>query len=72
MCACWQLFGRSLGALVIVEQNRRESPTHVPFKMAGEHAQQHVSADPVGQAVMDRSELEIDGFDQAEGEFGLG
>ncbi len=63
--------GGSLGALVIVEQDRSECLTHVPFEVVGEHAQQHVGADPIGQAVMDRSDLEINGFDRAEGEFGL-
>ena len=63
--------GRSLGALVIIEQDRSQRLAHVPFEIVGEHAQQHVGADPIGQAVVDRSDLEIDRLDGPEGAFGL-
>src|SRR6476660_9284227 len=44
---------------------------HVPLEIIGEHAQQHVGADPIGQAVVDRSDLKIDGLDGPKGAFGL-
>ena len=53
--------GGSLGALMIVEQDRSQRLAHVPLEIIGEHAQQHVGTDPIGQAVVDRSDLEIDG-----------
>jgi transposase len=63
--------GGSLGALMIVEQVRSERLAHVPLEIVGEHAQQHMGADPIGQAMVDRSDLEIDGLDRTEGTLGL-
>jgi hypothetical protein len=33
---------------MIVEQNGSERLAHVPFEIIGEHAQQHMGADPIG------------------------
>src|SRR6478736_59693 len=63
--------GGSLGALMIVEQNGSQRLTHVPLEIIGEHAQQHVGTDPIGQAVVDRPDLKIDGLDGPERAFGL-
>ena len=63
--------GVSLGALVIVEQDRSERLAHVPLEIIGEHAEQHVSTHPIGQAVMDGSDFEIDRLDGTEGALGL-
>jgi hypothetical protein len=61
--------GGSLGALMIVEQNGSQRLTHVPLEIIGEHAQQHVGTDPIGQAVVDRPDLKIDGLDGPERAF---
>ena len=37
--------------MVVVEQDWRERLAHVPFEIMGDHAQQHVRTDPIGQAV---------------------
>src|SRR3954449_7496289 len=39
----------------------------MPFDMIGEHAQEDVSAYPFSRPVTDRSDLEIDGLQAAEG-----
>jgi len=44
----------------------------VPLYIIGKHAQEHVGADAVGEPVMDRPDLEIDGLDAAEGPFHSG
>ena len=50
------------GGIVIVKENRRQSTAHVPFDIVGQHAEQDVSANPVGQIVVDGADLEIDRF----------
>jgi hypothetical protein len=50
-------------APVIVKQDRSKRGAHVPFEVVGEHAEQHVRPHPIGQAMMDRANLEIDSFE---------
>src|SRR5260370_40398868 len=63
--------GGGLGTLMIIEQDGSERLSRVPFEIIGEHAEQYVGADAIGQAMVDRPDLEIDGLDRAEGAFGL-
>ena len=58
-----------LGGLlvVIVEQHRRQALAHVPFEVIGQHAEKHMPAHPIGQPVMHRTDLQIDGLDAAKG-----
>ena len=63
-----------LGGLLvgIVVEHRREALAHVPLDMIGEHAQADVGAHARGGPMEDRSDLEIDGLDAAEGALDLG
>ncbi len=47
-------------ALVIVEQDRGEPLAQVPLEVIGEHAEQDMGADVIGQAMMDRADLGSD------------
>jgi ferric-dicitrate binding protein FerR (iron transport regulator) len=38
----------------------------VPGEVGGEHADEHVRADAAGEAVVDGSQVQIDGFEAAE------
>src|SRR5262245_53418588 len=60
-----QLLTRRL--VVVVKKDRGECATHVPFNVVAEHAKEDVSADAIGLAMMDGSDLEVDGFDATEG-----
>ena len=53
--------------VVIVEQHGGEHVAHVPFDVAGEHAQQDMGADPAGSIVEDGADLEIDDLAASEG-----
>jgi hypothetical protein len=44
----------------------------VPDEVAGEHADEHVGADPVVEAVVDRAQLEVVGLEVAEVAFHVG
>ena len=54
-------------ALVVVEQHRRQRLAHVPFDVVGEHAKQHMAADAIGQAMVDRADFQIDRLQRPEG-----
>ena len=56
---------------VVVEQ-RRQALAHVPFEVVGQHAHKHVGTHAIGQPVIDRPDLEVDGLDAAEGVAPLG
>ena len=61
------------GVLVgIVIEHRREALAHVPFDMIGEHAQADVGAHARSGPMEDRSDLQIDGLDAADGALDLG
>ena len=58
-------FGRFLVGIVV--EHRLEAGAHLPFDVVGEHAQEDVGANAVGQPMVDRPHLEIDGLQAAEG-----
>src|SRR5882672_1292453 len=67
-------FGDDAGALRlggilvgVVVEHMRQALAHMPFQVVGEHADKHVGAHAIGQPVIDRPDLEIDGLDAAEG-----
>jgi hypothetical protein len=41
------------GFVVVLKQDRRQGLLHVPADVVGQHPQEHVGADPVGEAVAD-------------------
>ena len=53
-------------AVVVLEQQRREGATHVPFDIVSEHAQEDVGAHAVCVVDVDRSHLEPGRLDCAE------
>ena len=57
-------FGR--GSVVIVEKDGLEDLPHVPFDIVRERAQQHVSTNALGAAMMDRPDFEIDRLETSE------
>ena len=66
-CATTLVRERLGGLLVgVVEQHRRQALTHVPFEIVGQHAEEDMRAHAIGQPVIDRPDLEIDGLDAAE------
>src|ERR1700730_1868259 len=65
------LAGRGSG-IVVVEEDGFEALAHVPFDMAGEHAQEDMGAHPRRQPVMDRGEVQVDGLQAAKGALDAG
>src|SRR5436189_3526195 len=55
------------GGIVVVEQHGFETLAHVPFDMAGEHAQEDMGAHPGRQPMVDRAQVQIDGLEAAKG-----
>ena len=53
--------------VVIVIEHGRQALAHVPFEVVAEHAQEDVGAHPLGQPVVDRADVEVDGLDRADG-----
>src|ERR1700682_2667806 len=47
------------GFVVVVEQDRGEGLFHVPADVVGQHPQEHVGADPVGEVVADGPHVEF-------------
>jgi hypothetical protein len=45
---------------------------HVPFDVVGKHAHEDLSAHARRQPVVDRAQVQIDGFESAEGELDAG
>ena len=58
--------------IVVVEQHGFEALAHVPFDMAGEHAQKDMGAHARGEPVVDRPDVQIDGLQAAEGALDMG
>src|SRR5215471_4423433 len=56
----------SVGSVMIIEQDGLEDLPHVPFDIVREHAQQHVSANALSAAMMDRPHFEIDRLETSE------
>ena len=62
-----------LGRLVFVgEEELAPGFAQVPLDVVGEHAQKEVGPDAIGQAVMNRADLEIHRLQGAEGAFDPG
>jgi hypothetical protein len=61
-----------VSAIVIVEEDGSQRPAHMPFETIGEHAQKHMGANTVGEAMVDRPDQDIDGLDRAEGTLDVG
>jgi len=53
--------------VIIIKQDRFEALAHVPFDVAGEHAEKDMSAHPRGEPVVDRAQVQIDGLEAAKG-----
>src|SRR5690242_10822123 len=64
-------FGCGRLGIVIVEEDGGEAMAHVPFDIVGEHAEEDVGTDAVAEAVVDGTNLEIDGLDRAKGALDL-
>jgi len=52
--------------VIVLEEQRREALSHVPFHVVGQHAQEHMSADMILGVDPDRPDLEV-GLGDAEG-----
>jgi len=60
------------GVLIgVVEQHRGKALAHVPFQVIGQHAKKDMRTDPIRQPVIHRANMQIDGFDAAEGAFDM-
>jgi hypothetical protein len=57
---------RAWGAIVVVEEQRCEGPTHVPLHIVREQAEKDVTADPILQVMMDGPHLEVDRLETPE------
>jgi hypothetical protein len=53
--------GLGFAANMIGEQHWRQRSAHVEFDVKGEHAQEHVRFDALGQPVMYGANLKVDG-----------
>ena len=53
--------------IIVVEQHRRQASAQMPLDMAGQGAQEHVGADPVGAVDIHRPHIEPGGLEGAEG-----
>src|SRR6266545_3370109 len=60
------LDGGGGGDVLVGEGEFGEGGTQVPGEVAGEHADQHVAADPVGEVVVDGSQVQVVGLGDAE------
>jgi hypothetical protein len=60
------------GAVIIVEQARRQRLAHLPLEVIAEHAQAHVGAHARAGVVVDRTNFEVYGLDAAKGALDLG
>ena len=64
---------RGLGALILVgKEQGTPGLSHVPLDVVGEHAEENVASDAIGEMVVDRADLQVDGFQRAEGPLDLG
>lgn len=53
--------------VVILEQQRRQRPAHVPGDVIGEHAEKDMRPHPAGEAMVHGADLEVDRLERAEG-----
>ena len=54
------------GDVLVGEGELGEGLAQVPGEVAGEHADQHVAADPLGEVVVDRPQVQVVGLGDAE------
>ena len=62
----------AVGGVFVGEGQRGQDFTHVPGEVGGEHAYQGVGADAVLDAVVDRAQVQVVGFEAAEVTFDAG
>jgi len=60
------------GGVFVGVGERCPGAAEVPDEVGGEHAEQHVGADAVFEAVVDRAQVQVDGLDRAEVAFDVG
>src|SRR5678816_1994033 len=54
-----------------VSKSLTRSVAHVPFQVVGEHAEKDMRAHAIGEPVIDRPHVQINGLDAAEGALDL-
>ena len=52
---------------MILEQQRRQLPAHLPDHVIGEHAEKDMRPHPAGETMVHGADLEVDGLERAEG-----
>jgi len=57
---------------MVVEQQRGQSASHVPFEIVGEQTQKDMSADPRFGLMKHRPDREIEALEAAKGAFDMG
>jgi hypothetical protein len=67
----WAQGTGGVGVFVIEDQGS-QGLAQVPFDVVGQHADEDVGADTVGQAMVDGSDFEVDALAGAEGAFHAG
>ena len=60
------------GAVMVVEQERGQIASHVPFEIVGEQTQKDMSADPRFGLMKHRPDREIEALEAAKGAFDMG
>jgi hypothetical protein len=60
------------GGIRVIKQPRFEARAHVPFDMAGEHAQEDMGAHAWRQPMVDWAQVRIDGLEAAKGALDAG
>src|SRR5262249_12745335 len=58
--------------ILVIEQDRFEAFAHVPFDLAGEHAQEDMGAHPRREPVVDRTKVKVGGLQAAKGALDAG
>jgi len=58
---------RGIFLIVILEEQRRQRLAHMPDQVISEHAQEHMGAHALGEAVVDGADFEVHGFHRAKG-----
>ena len=48
------------GLVVVFIEHGGETRAHMPLDIIGQHAQEHVGADPILEPMMDRPDMQID------------
>ena len=64
--------GSGLVAVMVVEEDGSETLAHMPMDIIGEHAQKDMSADTIGEVVMDGADLQFGALEAAKSALDLG